>query len=145
MAKKKYIPKAFESMGEHYVDSKGNIRADTSANIYESLLTSKAFKDLNTKQQILYVFCKAQFYGKRKPGKDYKEVEQVQGAECFYFSWRSVQAYGLYTSKSHSNFYKDMKVLEMHGLIEKVSSGKSQHAKNIYKFSANWQKWKKDV
>ena len=140
-----YKPKSFESLGEHYIDSNGKTRADTSANLYESLLTSRAFKDLNTKQQILYVYCKSQYYGKRKPEKDYKEVADIQGAEFFYLSWRAVQCYGLYTSTSHSNYYRDMGELESHGFIEKVSSGKSQHAKNIYKFSAKWHEWKKEV
>ena len=146
MRKSNYKPKSFESLGERYVDADGKIRADTSANIYESLLTSKAFKDLNSKQQIFYVFCKAQYYGKRKPEKDYKSIEEVQGPEFFYLSWRAVQEYGLYTPTSHSNFYRDMSELERHGFIEKVSSGKSQHKKSIYKFSAKWHEWKeKDV
>lgn len=64
------------------MDDCGRMRADTSANIYESMLTSDAFALLTTKQQILYVFCKAQYYGKRKPEKDFPEVEQMQGGRA---------------------------------------------------------------
>ncbi len=145
MRRSNYKPKNFESLGERYVDANGKIRADTSANLYESLLTSQAFKDLNSKQQVLYVYCKSQYYGHRKPEKDFKDIDEVKGTDRFYLPWKAVQEYGLYTSTSHSNFYKDMIELERHGLIEKVSSGKSQHTKSIYKFSANWQKWKKEV
>lgn len=140
--KRKYTPKNFESRGEKYLDCNGKIRSDTSANIYESLLTSDAFKNLTSKQKILYVYAKAQFYGHRKPEKDFKDLPDVAGNECFYLQWKSVQDYGLYTSTSHSNFYADMKALIDHGFIERVASGKRQRQKTIYRFCSEWQKWK---
>lgn len=73
--RKKYVPKKWESKGEVYMDDSGSRKADTSANIYESMLTSKAFAFLTDRQKMLYVCCKAQYYGKRKPGRDYPDVE----------------------------------------------------------------------
>lgn len=141
--KRKYTPKSFESRGERYIDRNGKVKTDTSANIYESLLMSEAYKDLNIKQKLLYVYCKAQYYGHRKPGKDYKDVPEVAEDECFYLQWRAVQEYGLYTPTSHSNFYADMKALIDHGFIERVASGKRQRQKTIYRFCSEWQKWEK--
>ena len=138
---KKYVPKRWESKGETYMDDCGRMRADTSANIYESMLTSDAFALLTTKQQILYVFCKAQYYGKRKPEKDFPEVEQMQGAELFYLNWAAVQQYRLYKPSMDKNFYQDMKALCDHGLIEKVASGKGRRQKSIYRFSDRWKTW----
>lgn len=142
--KTKYVPKAFESRGEKFTDSNGTVRADTSANIYESMLLSKAFITLTSKQQILYIYCKSQYYGHRKPEKDYKDIEQFQGADLFYLNWAAVKAYGLYKDSMHSNFYKDMKALCEHGFIRNISSGASQRKKSIYKFCSDWQTWESD-
>ena len=51
--RKKYIPKRFESKGEKFIDENGKLRADTSANIYESLLLSDSFRDLSDRQKML--------------------------------------------------------------------------------------------
>ena len=134
-----YEPKSFEAVNQKIKTETGGTIADTSANIYESMLRSKSFKSLNPKQKILYVYCKAQYYGKRKPGKDFKDVKDLQGNDLFYFSWRMAQEYGLYKPSCNSNFQKDMKALIDAGLISKVSSGKSQHKKNIYQYSDRWK------
>ena len=140
--KTKYTPKAFESRGETFIDENGKARTDTSANIYESMLLSKAFMDLTSKQQILYIYCKSQYYGHRKPEKDWPDMENLQGADKFYLNWAAVKKYGLYKESMHSNFYRDMKVLCEHGFIKNISSGASQRKKSIYKFSSDWQTWK---
>ena len=137
-----YNPKNFESLGT-YKDYNGNDKTDTSANIFESMLLSPAFKDLNSKQQILYVYCKKQYYGHRKPEKDYKDIEKFKGADLFYFNWDMAQKYGLYKPTMSSNFYNDMKALCEHGFVEKVSSGARQQKKNVYRFSSKWQTWSK--
>ena len=84
--KKKYVPKRWESRGEMYMDASGSYKADTSANIYESMLTSEAFALLTDRQKMLYVCCKAQYYGKRKPERDYPDMGQLQGEELFYLT-----------------------------------------------------------
>lgn len=141
--RKKYVPKKWESKGEVYMDDSGSRKADTSANIYESMLTSKAFAFLTDRQKMLYVCCKAQYYGKRKPGRDYPDVEQLQGEELFYLNWAAIQRYGLYKPSMHSNFYRDMKVLCDMGFIEKVASGAGQRRKSIYRFSDKWREMSK--
>ena len=142
--KPKFEPKKFESInkGRPFKDHKGKNVADTSANIYESMLRSQAFKDLNTKSKMLYVYCKSQYYGKRKPRVDYPLISVFNDDSCFYLSWRDIQNYGLYTDTQHSNFYKDMKVLIEHGFIERVASGRTNRTKTIYRFSARWIEWR---
>lgn len=138
MARKKYTPKSFESVGKVKTTS-GKEKADTSANIFESMLLSQAFQSLNARQRILYVICKAQYYGKRKPEKDYPEIDQFQGDDKFYLNWSLVQRYGVYRPSMSSNFYADMKALADKGFIEIISSGKTHRKKTIYKFSDRWK------
>lgn len=138
--KQKYNPKAFESVGEHFLNQKGKSQIDTSANIYESMLQSAAFKSLTTKQQILYVYCKAQYYGKRKPKKDYEKQGLFQGEEYFYFNIQLASDYGLYTMTNHKRLYTDLKALEKAGFIDCLKSGKGHKEKNVYCFSDRWKK-----
>ena len=139
--KQKYNPKAFESVGEHFINQKGKSQIDTSANIYESMLQSAAFKSLTTKQQILYVYCKAQYYGKRKPKKDYEKQGLFQADEYFFFNIGLAEEYGLYTMANHKRLYTDLKALEKAGFIRCEKSGKGHKEKNVYCFSDKWQKW----
>lgn len=138
--KKTYEPKAFESrnQGSSFINQRGKVQCDTSANIYESMLQSTAFKSLNNKQQILYVYCKSQYYGKRKPKKDYEKQGLYQDDSCFYMNWGRALEYGLYTSTMNSNFRKDMKALETWGFIKKLKSGKDHKEKNVWQFDDRW-------
>ena len=141
--KKTYEPKAFESQnqGSSFINQRGKNQCDTSASIFESMLQSKAYKSLTSKQKILYVYCKAQYYGKRKPKKDYEKQGLYQEETYFYFNFQLAIDYELYTEKSHSGFYKDMKALMQKGFFELAKSGKGHKEKNVYKFSDKWQKW----
>ncbi len=142
MSKRKYHPKAFESLGEVYRDADGRKRTDTSANIYESMLTSDAWKDLTMRQRVLYVACKGQYYGKRKPGKDFPDMEQVQSDECFYMNAAAVERYGIYTKNMHREFYGDLKALCEHGFMSCLANGRATKSRSIYRFSAAWGAWK---
>lgn len=130
--KKPYKPKTFESTG---------ISNDTSANIYESMLESPAFMDLTKNQRLLYLYMKKQYYGKRKPEKDFPDIEQLQGDDLFYFNLALAVKYGLYTRGNHKSFYADIKAIEQHGFIETVSSGKSTKSRSIYRYSGAWKEW----
>jgi hypothetical protein len=143
---KSYEPKPFECLNvanAKFEDINGMKRTDTQTRLYESMLISKAFITLTPKQQILYVYCKAQFYGKSKPKneEEFKELGLYQDESMFYMNLRVVKLYGLYTDSTHSNFYKDMGKLIEHGLIQRVMSGKYKK-KSIYKFSDGWKTWK---
>lgn len=131
--KKKYTPKTFES---------ACTKNDTSANIYESMLTSSAYTDMTKNQRFLYVCMKAQYYGKRKPEKDFPDMDLAQGSDKFYFPFALAKKYKIYTDNNKRQFYKDVQVIVEHGFIEVVSSGKQTHIKNIYKFSDKWRIWK---
>lgn len=132
--KRKYKPKDFESTGQSN---------DTSANIYDSMILSPAFMDLSKNQKLLYIYMKAQYYGKRKPGKDFPEVEQLQGETLFYFNMALAENYGIYTRSNHKAFYADIKAVEDHGFIETISNGSATKSRSIYKFSSRWQAWNK--
>ena len=140
--KRKWTARPFESLGERFQDpNTGAVRADTSAAIFESMLLSPAYMDLSTRQKQLYLICKAQYYGHRKPGADFPDVELVSGDDVFYLNLGAVVRYGLYTRNMRGKFYADMKELENHGFIETVSSGKSTKTKSIYRFSPGWKYW----
>ena len=131
--KRKYKPKPFESTGQSN---------DTSANIYESMLLSPAFKDLTKNQRLLYVYMKAQYYGKRKPGRDFTDIEALQDDKLFYFNFALAKKYGLYSSDgSKGRFYDDITALEDHGFITTLVNGKSNHRRSIYRYSTDWQEW----
>lgn len=126
MAKKKiYQKKAFESDGNS---------SDTSSNIYMSMLMSTAWQSLSKPQQVLYMYCKAQYYAeKKKPDNN-----------PLYFTmnkskWNSL--YNLYTNSNSAGFYRDIKALIEKGFIICVESGAITRTKSIYSFSSMWQKY----
>lgn len=141
--KRKWTAKPFESQGQRFQDAfTDTIRTDTSANIYESMLLSPAFMDLSNRQKLLYLYCKAQYYGHRKPEQDFPDIDTVKGDDCFYLNLGAVVKYGLYTRCMSGKFYDDMRTLEAHGFITIVSSGKATKSKSVYRFSADWKTWK---
>ena len=72
---KKYIPQGFESFG---------YSNDTSANIYLSMLVSPAWLALTKNAQILYVYCKSQYYAeRRKPIPQIRQLNDTQLKRCF--------------------------------------------------------------
>ena len=139
--KKRYSARPFESYGSKFVDpfTKAT-RHDTSANIFESMLLDANFQSLSNRQKMLYVICKSQFYGHRKPCADY-DVDlfpDLKSDECFYLNFASVQRYGIYSRNMKKEFYNDMRALEAKGFIETIMKG-GFHKKSIYKFSAHWK------
>ncbi|MDL2301034.1 hypothetical protein LJC58_01620 [Lachnospiraceae bacterium OttesenSCG-928-D06] len=131
--KKPYTPKAFESTG---------VSNDTSANIYGSMLDSPAFKDLSKNQRLLYVYMKKQYYGTRKPGRDFPDMDQLQEDELFYFNLALAERYGLYSRSNDRQFYKDIAAIEQHGFIKTISNGRTTKSRSIYKFTRDWKQWK---
>lgn len=131
--------KRYECVGGKFKDINGTPRNDTFARIYESMLWSEAFQSLTKNQRLLYVYCKAQIMGKRKPKQDYKEYELYQEEECFYFCLHDAINYKLYSYGGKGSFYKDMQALEKAGFIKKVSSGQKSKSKNVYKLVSDWQ------
>lgn len=128
MAKNKrpYQKKRFESTG---------ISSDTSANIYESMMRSDAWKDLSPAQKVLYTTCKSQYYAeKQKP---------VEGENtCFTMpKGKWADTYGLYSRNNGSGFYRDIGALIEHGFIRCYQGGKASRTKTIYQFSDKWQRY----
>ena len=139
MKKKVYSPKLWESDGK-YMDEGGKLRTDTSAPIFETMLRSHAFKSLNNRQRLLYIVCKAQYYGKLKPETIYPDFPDAAGADKFFLPFSELSAYGMYGSRGDNLFYSDIKVLCGAGLIRVVSAGK-YHRRTIYAFSDRWKSW----
>ena len=137
--KSKYVSKDFEALGTSFKGIHGALMSDTSASIFESMLQSNAFKGLKHRQKILYVYCKGQYYGKRKPRQDYKDIPELQGDDLFYFNFDVAVEYGLYTEKSSKLFYSDMDALIKAGFIDRVVSGKAHKKKTIYRYSGRWK------
>lgn len=131
--KNKYIPKSFESIGNSN---------DTSANIYMSMLLSDSWTNLTKNQQILYVYCKAQYYAeKRKPKPQIIELSEEELNLCFTMNkakW--CKLYKIYANGGQERFKKDMQCLIDNGFIDLIESGKNTRTKNIYKFSNRWHK-----
>ena len=127
--KKKHIPKSFESTG---------ISSDISANIYESMAESPAWQDLTKGQQLLYVYCKLQYYGE----KSYQLKEKEANPEVFTMNrYKWCNKYKIYTISNSGQFYKDMEALISHGFIKCVLIGAKARVKNIYAYSDKWKIW----
>ena len=124
--KKKYQKKNFESTGANY---------DVSANIYLSMVKSKAWLSLTKNQRLLYLYLKMQYYSqKRKPNKENKEM-------FFFNQTKWLNEYQLYSEGNKKSFYNDMEQLIIKGFIDCVSSGKTTREKNIYQYSSRWQNY----
>ena len=136
MKKKKFEYEKFESAGE-FVDGNGKKRKDTSVRICESMLFSDAFSALTNRQKMLYICCKSQFFGKRKPCQDI----EILYDDCFYMSFSTIIPYKIYTKNMKSEYYKDLKILVDLGFIELIAKGNSRK-KSIYKYSDRWKKYK---
>ena len=121
--KSKYKKKSFEST---------ETSSDTSANIYESMLTSAAWLELSAGQRSLYLICKAQYYAeKTKPLND---------DTCFTMSQSKwADKYKLYSKNNAEGFYRDMGALIEHGFIRCRQGGKAERTKNIYQYSDKWR------
>ena len=129
-----------------YTDAFGKKRTDSFCMIFSSLLESAAFTDLSARQRILYILCVSQCYGKRKPGKDFRDIDEFQGEDVFYLNWREVsERYKLsgYSSENSSRFYADMRALESHGFVKQICSGKPQHKKSVWQLDWHWRVWQR--
>lgn len=119
--KKKYVPKSFES----------NKVGDVSANIFASMLQSRAWSNLSNNARVLYLYMKLQYYGQKNiPNKE---------QEYFYFNKAMfTKTYPLYTNTNQ--FYKDRQLLLDNGFIE-IDGGSTKwtREKMIYKFSSKWR------
>lgn len=128
---KKYQPKPFESDGNP---------SDTSANIYMSMLMSYAWQQLSKNAQVLYVYCKAQYYAeKRKPKTEHQQLTEQEQRQCFTMNkskWQKL--YKIYKS-DNGQFNKDMKQLIDFGFVELLEGGKNVRKKNTYMLSNKWK------
>ena len=132
--KKPYAPKLFESTG---------LSSDTSANIYMSMLTSYAWHKLTKNQQVLYLYCKAQYYAQKDKDKPKPKIAQLSAEElrrCFTMNkskWCNL--YHLYNEGNARNFVKDMRALVEWGFIKVIEEGKTTRTKNIYMLYDGWR------
>ena len=118
--RKQYIPKSWESVGGNRL----------SANIYASMIQSKAWMQLSKNARLLYVYMKMQYYG-AKNLVDHPETD-------FVFNWAlASKTYKLYSN--YARFKSDRDMLIKYGFIEVIENGKNTRTKSIYRFSDKWQ------
>lgn len=107
-----------------------------------SLLYSNAFRSLNARQRVLYLYCALQ-KGKpgtvNEPGKDNPTVQEFQNDYVFYMNWKKVQEFKIYGEKSNHTFYNDIKALINAGFIECLYHGRQTRQKSVYKLSTRWR------
>lgn len=121
--KGKYEKKSFESMGNS---------SDTSANIYESMMTSPAWLSLKARPQILYVTCKSQYYSeKKKPNGNNLQFTMNKHKWC--------NKYKLYSNANSQAFYNDMAELIEKGFIICIECGAITRTKSIYQLCDGWR------
>lgn len=123
--KPKYQKKSFESTG---------VSGDTSANLYESMLISPAWKDLSPNQKVLYSVCKSQYYAEK--------IKPLDEDTCFTMpptKW--ADKYGLYSPNNGASFYRDMSALIEHGFVRCLQCGKATRTKTVYQFSDKWRSY----
>lgn len=126
--KSQYLPKPYESIKGY---------GDTSANIYESMLRSAAWKDLKSGAQTLYLHMKSQKYAQKdKPIKDDETAFRFN--RCKWIKGKPY-SYGLYSNEKQ--FYKDRDALIEHGFITVVERNKNQRTANVYRLSDGWKIW----
>ena len=134
--RQKYTPHSYES---------GKPGGDPFAALYRSLLLSDAFTSLSKGAKILYVYCALHIHnaGRIRPGKDFPNIPELQGDDVFYLNRALVcERYRLYNPTNGKSFYSDVAELLEHGLIERISNGKEQKRKSVYKMSNLWKRWK---
>lgn len=144
--KTKYIPKSFESQANFLPKKRnGNNATDVSANIYISMLMSKAWHNLTEKQKELYLYCKAQYYAEKKTNSEHltiqeKELKTNASIEMRFTMNKSkwCDIYGIYSENGKRHFYKDIQALVDNGFIDIIQNGKTNRTKNIYEFSDKW-------
>lgn len=143
-----YVPTAYESeLSFAPMPKKGNKRKDKSANVYYSMLMSKAWRELTGNQKELYLFCKLQQFGESLSYEEHATEIEKQNLEKPNLSDRFTmnkskwcELYQLYTEQNAKRFYNDMKRLIELGFVELLQSGRTNKTKNIYKFSDKWKK-----
>lgn len=122
---RKYLPKPFESNG----------KGGAYAALYLNMMNSPAWRTLTASQKVLYVACKAQYYGDR---------ENPDGDERNFTMNRSKWLqYELYKPSNAEGFYRDMEQLILHGFVRCIHQGKANRTKNVYQLSEKWQKYGK--
>lgn len=144
--KERYIPKSFESDSDLLPKRKnGNNATDVSANIYISMLMSRAWHNLTGKQKELYIYCKAQYYGEKKTNEEHLTVKEKMGNEKPNIEKRFTMNktkwcdfYGIYSESTRRHFYSDMKALIDNGFVKVLENGSNTRTKNIYEFTSDW-------
>ena len=119
-SRRTYKPKTFESVGG----------SNLSANLYATMLQSRAYKDLPDGAKTLYSYMKLQLYGQKNiPGHPNTD---------FVFDWAMAnKTYEICTNKKQ--FYTNRNRLVEGGFIEVVECGRNTRTMNIYRFSDKWQ------
>lgn len=125
-------------------------KRDVFVNIDMSMLMSRAWQTMNSRQKILYLCCKAQSCC---VSVSQSEDDIKEDRKCFEFPQRlwlkkneklstpaaPAETYNLYSDKKY--FYKDMAILIDHGFVDCVDCGAGFGKKNLYTLSDRWRNY----
>lgn len=121
---------------------------DSYIRISKRLMNSKAWHALTSRQQILYLVCRAQINpGLKKnnaPCHDFPDKEEYKDERVFYMTMGIAERYEIYKKKAFDKkgFYDGLKKLCELGFIEKIGSvGLVTRMKSVYRLSGKWAKW----
>ena len=98
------------------------------------MLMSTAWQSLSKSQQVLYMYCKAQYYAEKKKPENNPLYFTMNKSK-----WNKL--YNLYTNSNSAGFYRDIQELILKGFIICVESGAVTRTKSIYSYSNMWQKY----
>ena len=118
-------------------ESQFGAAGDTSANIYVSMLMSDAWKALSAKQQVLYLYCKAQYYAEKPKSLPEEFRNNLAAFTMNRSKWQDL--YELYKRNDEKSFYRDISALIEKGFIRCLECGAFSRTKSIYEFSNKWK------
>lgn len=110
-----------------------------------SVQNSRAHRSLTANQRDLLYLCwrlgnpKNRSKNAPRPCKDFPSIDAYKHENVFYMCINTAIAEGIY-APTNRKYYSDMKILEQHGFIKRLSKG-NIGSMSIYKLSADWQKY----
>lgn len=107
--------------------------------VYDGLLKSKAFQELECGARFFYIVCRVQARSKEGTSSLYRHGEEhgiMFAPNDFVFPASHMKLYGI----DRSNGSKWMKQLIKAGFIEIKEQNKHRYKINVYSFSIKWKK-----
>lgn len=118
--------------------------SDRSAPVTFSMITSSAYQKLTSTQKELLHICHGQYFwaGANRPTQnDLPNMDAESRRECFFINAGLAKRFGVY-GKQSKKLYSDLRALVDCGFIERVSDGKPNFKRSIYRYSTKWKSYR---